>query len=310
MVTSKFNLRTLIGGLVGVLLGILASSWCSALEKSIFVPMSLTFVAIGLLICLGYLYWLRRITIYPDGIETRSVLLPFKRRFYFFTEFDYLETSQIRGGEVMRLIRGGHRVVSIASSLYSNYEELCEAIKVKQKEKFRARDNEEVVSEFRKSYLYGGLGFGLVGFFFPLGCILGTGSGEMTIGQVTFSLFSILFMGGIALAFLYSFQRISVWQGQIEVSRLLWPFKTKHYKISDFDGCFYVTIINEGGQLGEQTEEARWLVKNKKVILNIQERLYKNYEALKYATQTNYLGKLELTPFQAMKYGLGKTVKL
>ena len=307
MIASKFNRRTVVGGLVGVMLGVLSCCGCSALGDSAFVPMCLVMIAFGILFCIGYLCWLRRIVVLPDGIETKSMLLPFWRRFYFFTEFDYLETSQTRSGEVLRLIRGGRRVLSISSSLYSNYEELCEAIKVKEKEQYRVRDNEEVVSEYRRSYLYGSLGLGMAAFLFPMAVFMG--GGEMTQGKVMFSLFGILLFGGLSLAYLYSFQRITVWRGQIGVSRLLWPFCTKYYKIEDFDGCFYVTIINDG-QLGAKTEEARWLVKNGKVILDIQERLYKNYEALRCATQTNYLGKLELTSFQAMKYGLGKTLKL
>lgn len=307
MITSKFNRRAVIGALLGMMLGVIASGGVSALQSSTLVPLSLTMIALGTLFCLGYLCWLRRITVYPDGIETRSVLLPFWRRFYFFTEFDYLETSRMREGEVLRLIRGGRRVMSIASAVYSNYEQLCEAIRVKQKEKFRARDNEEIVSEFRMPYIYGAWGFMLMALLFPLGCIMG--GGEMTLGKVLFSLFGILFFGGITLTYLYSFKHITVWRGQMEVSSLLWPFRTRYYQMSDFDGCYYITITNDG-QLGAQTEEARWLVKNGKVRLNIEERKYKNYEALKYATQTNYLGKLEMTAFQAMKYEFGKTLKL
>ena len=54
----------------------------------------------------------------------------------------------------------------------------------------------------------------------------------------------------------------------------------------------------------------RWLVKNGKVVIDMQEDVYRNFEALKNATQTNFLGQLELTTIQIMKYSLGKKIQL
>ena len=54
----------------------------------------------------------------------------------------------------------------------------------------------------------------------------------------------------------------------------------------------------------------RWFTKNGKVVLDIEEGIYRNFEALKNAMRTNFLGRLELTTTQAMKYGLGKKIQL
>ena len=66
MITSKFNRRAVIGALLGIMLGVIASGGVSALQSSTLVPLSLTMIALGTLFCLGYLCWLRRITVYPD----------------------------------------------------------------------------------------------------------------------------------------------------------------------------------------------------------------------------------------------------
>jgi hypothetical protein len=61
---------------------------------------------------------------------------------------------------------------------------------------------------------------------------------------------------------------------------------------------------------GFKEDEMRWLVKNGKVVIDMQEDVYRNFEALKNATQTNFLGQLELTTIQIMKYSLGKKIQL
>ena len=65
---------------------------------------------------------------------------------------------------------------------------------------------------------------------------------------------------------------------------------------------FHISINKE-----DRTE---MLTKNGKVVLDIEEGTYRNFEALKNAMRTNFLGRLELTTTQAMKYGLGKKIQL
>jgi hypothetical protein len=212
---------------------------------------------------------------------------------------------------VLRLIKDGRRVISISSSLYQNFEQLCHAIPVKEKEPFQMRDPAEVVSEFNRLHLYGSLVFGL--FSVVLMALMPYGqyvSGkEVKLGLILFSLFGEFFFGGLLLAYLFPYQHITVWHGQVDVRRLLWPFQVKHYLLTDFDGCYYV-IVKSNGQLGSKDEEMRWFTKNGKVVLDIEEGIYRNFEALKNAMRTNFLGRLELTTTQAMKYGLGKKIQL
>jgi hypothetical protein len=131
----------------------------------------------------------------------------------------------------------------------------------------------------------------------------------VSLGMILFSIFGILLFGGLTLAYLFSYQNITVWRGQVEVRRLLWPFRVKHYLLDDFDG-YYDVIIKSDGQMGSKDEELRWLVKNEKVVLEIGEREYRNFEALRDATRIQSLGRLELSYIQAMKYSLGKTIQL
>lgn len=311
MLTSRFNRRSLCGTLIGIPLGILALAGFSSFKTTVLVVTLLVAALFSLAGILGYLCWLRRVTVLADGIEMQSVLLPFWKRYYRFAEFDYSETAHTRNGDVLRLIKDGRRVVTISSSLYQNYEQLKQTIAVKGKEQFQIRDNAEVVSEYKRLNLYGAVVFGLL--FVLLMVLMPVGryveGNDVTLGMLLFSFFGTLFFGGLLLAFLFPYQNITIWRGQIDVRRLLWPFQVKHYRLDDFDGCYYVTI-KSNGQLGSKDEELRWLTKNGKVILNIEESVYKNFEALKNATRTKFLGRLELTTIQAMKYGLGKKIQL
>ena len=173
------------------------------------------------------------------------------------------------------------------------------------------RDNAEVISEYNRLRLYGGVGVGLLlvllMVLMPIGRFIE--GEEVSPGMILFSLFGVLLFGGFLLAFLFPYQNISVWRGGIDVQRLLWPFQVKHYNMADFDGCYYVTV-KSNGQLGSKDEEMHWLIKNDKLVLDIEEGIYKNFEALKNVTRTKHLGRLELTPIQAMKYRLGKKIQL
>ncbi|WP_288287438.1 hypothetical protein [uncultured Prevotella sp.] len=266
-----------------------------------FVPMLLVLGIFTFLLFAFFLVSLKRITVLCDGLEAQSVLLPFRKRFYRFAEFDYSEKSHTSTGEVLRLVKDGRRVISISSAIYKNYMQLCQAIDVQTKERFCGRDNAEVVSEYNKVHLYGGLGFGS----FSVAVMALMSVGPYCDGKVV-SLGMFLFS---ILAYLFSYQNITVWRGQVDVRRLLWPFRVKHYQMTDFDGCYNV-IIKSDGQLGSKDEELRWLVKNEKVVLEIGEWEYRNFEALRDATRIQLLGRLELSYIQAMKYSLGKTIQL
>ena len=311
MVYSQFNTKYIYTTFMLIALGVLSSVGVSLFKKEMFVPMLLVLGIFTFLFFVFFLVSLKRITVLNDGFEAQSVLLPFRKRFYRFAEFDYSEKSHTSTGEVLRRIKDGRRVVSISSAIYKNYTQLCQAIDVQTKERFCGRDNAEVVSEYNKVHLYGGLAFG--SFFVAVMVLMSVGpycDGKVvSFGMILFSFFGTLLFGGLTLAYLFSYQNITVWRGQVDVRRLLWPFKVKHYQLADFDGCYYV-IIKSDGQLGSKDEELRWLVKNNKVVLEIGERVYRNFEALRNATRIQSLGRLELSYIQAMKYSLGKTIQL
>ncbi|UKK71481.1 hypothetical protein L6466_05490 [Prevotella communis] len=291
--------------------GVLSSIGVSLFKEEMFVPMLLVLGIFTFLLFAFFLVSLKRITVLCDGLEAQSVLLPFRKRFYRFAEFDYSEKSHTSTGEVLRLVKDGRRVISISSAIYKNYMQLCQAIDVQTKERFCGRDNAEVVSEYNKVHLYGGLGFG--SFSVAVMALMSVGpycDGKVvSLGMFLFSTFGTLFFGGLMLTYLFSYQNITVWRGQVEVRRLLWPFRVKYYLLDDFDGCYDV-IIKSDGQMGSKDEELRWLVKNEKVVLEIGEREYRNFEALRNATRIQLLGRLELSYIQAMKYSLGKTIQL
>ena len=160
MVYSQFNTKYIYTTFVLIAFGVLSSIGVSLFKKEMFVPMLLVLGIFTFLLFAFFLVSLKRITVLCDGLEAQSVLLPFRKRFYRFAEFDYSEKSHTSTGEVLRLVKDGRRVISISSAIYKNYMQLCQAIDVQTKERFCGRDNAEVVSEYNKVHLYGGLGFG------------------------------------------------------------------------------------------------------------------------------------------------------
>ena len=274
MVYSQFNTKYIYTTFVLIAFGVLSSIGVSLFKKEMFVPMLLVLGIFTFLLFAFFLVSLKRITVLCDGLEAQSVLLPFSKQFYRFAEFDYSEKLQTSSGEVLWLIKDGRRVVSFSSAIYKNYTQLCQAIGVQTKEHFSGRDNAEVVSEYNKVHLYVCLGFGS----FSVAVMALMSVGPYCDGKV------------VSLGmFLFS---------------ISW-----HTLLTDFDGCYNV-IIKSDGQLGSQDEELRWLVKNNKVVLEIGERVYRNFEALRDATRIQSLGRLELSYIQAMKYSLGKTIQL
>ncbi|MBO4315155.1 MAG: hypothetical protein J5867_04215 [Prevotella sp.] len=241
------------------------------------------------------LFTLKTITIEREGLEIKRTFLPFIKRYYRFNEFDYAQTNKSSGYEKYQLIRNGERVVTISSEPYSNYAALKKAIPVRNKKHFSPRTQEAVASLYNKTRLWclGGL-YGITTLFVSIGCI------AMDIPLVIVAMsFLALICWLTLLLFLSHYKKIVIWNGQIEVRRLLWPFKLHIYKISEIDGYYRVTVYN-----GRQDEERWWLVKSNKLLLSISQSVYKNYDALTSATQTKCLGSLEISDFQSLKYRL------
>jgi hypothetical protein len=118
----------------------------------------------------------------------------------------------------------------------------------------------------------------------------------------------ILLFGSLLFINLLSYKKITVWRGQVEVKRLLWPLASRYYAMSDFDGFYYV-LEKSNGQLGSRDENSIWLVKNHRLAVSVSEPMYRNYEELKTAFQpVPSLGRLEFMGFQSLKYHLGKKI--
>ena len=308
MVFSKFNTKNVCATLCIIACGVLAMCGASMLNKGMTVPVLLVWGAFTLLFSLAYLASLKRITVLTDGLETQNLLLPFWKRYYRYAEFDYAQSDSRRTGEVLRLIKDGKRLVSIDSHLYSNYDEIKEAVSVKDKSYFAIRDKAEVVSEYAKLNLYGITALFL--FFILIG--VGTCCADLMDGKpirqnnVILGVIEILFFGSILFIYLSQYKKIAIWRGQIEVKPLLWPFKVRYYNLSDFDGFYYV-LEKSNGKLGSSDEYSLWLMKDRKLTVRISENMYKNYEQLKNAfPSVNCLGQLKFAGFQALKYYWGK----
>ena len=307
MVTSQLNKRYVWQTLGLIALGVLSLCGTSLIRKNPFLPLCV-WAAFTLLISLFYLASLKRITVFADGVEVQNLLLSFKKRFYRFAEFDYAQSEYKKNGEVLRLIKNGERLVSIASYIFLNFGEIKGAIAVKDKRSFSVRDNAEVISEYKKPRLYGisvlMLIFVLIGVATSLSHLIDGDS--VRWGMVILGAVEMLLFGGLLLIYLLSYKKIIIWRGQVEVRRLMWPFEVRNYAISDFDGFYYV-LEKSNGQLGAKDEESFWLVKDDKLAVCVDETMYRNYEELKTAFQAvRCMGRLEFMGFQSLKYHLGK----
>ena len=130
MVTSRLNHRC-IGQTLGLIaLGVLSLCGVSLFNKETCLPILFVWLGFTLLFSAFYLASIKRIIVVADGLETQNLLLPFWKLFYRFAEFDYAQSEYSKSVEVLRLIKNGERQLSIASSIYLNFEEIKGAIAV------------------------------------------------------------------------------------------------------------------------------------------------------------------------------------
>lgn len=308
MVISKLNKRYVWQTIGFVALGVLSLCGVSLFNKGTFLPVLFVWIGFTLLFSVFYLASIKRISVVADGLETQNLLFPFWKRFYRFAEFDYAQSEYGKNREVFRLIKNGERQVSIASNLYLNFGEIKAAITVKDKSGFSVRDNAEVVSEYKKLRLFGILCsllfFVLIGVGTSLSDLIDGNS--IRQGMVFLGVIEVLFFGSLLFIFLLPYKKITVWRGQVDVKHMLWPFSVHYYAISDFDGFYYV-LEKSNGQFGSRDEDSLWLVKDNKLVISVEETMYKNYEELKTVFQSvRCLGRLEFMGFQSLKYHLGK----
>jgi hypothetical protein len=303
-VQSKFSRKYVSTTPVLVVLSVLGLT-LPALAQS---PMWLMAVVAGSIVLVALAIWLsmlKTITILSDGMEVKRTCLPFIKRFYWFTEFDYSRVDVTWTGEsVFRLISQGERVVNISSHVYANYHLLTALVPVRDKSHFTCRSNAEVRSVFNKWNLWG-LG-GLFGFFVAISLLMiANGVREGRLGIILFGVFMLAFFGLFFLIVLSSFDFITIWNNQFSVRRLVWPFRTKTYFLDDMDGCYSV-LIKANGELGSKDNESWWIVKDKKLMLSFSESYYKNYEELKDACRIAFLGHMTISELQSWKYQISR----
>ena len=304
---SKFNKKHVWTTTALTAIGVLSTSMGS-LFKSFSWSIVAILGAIMLVVLVIWLCFLKTITVFRDGLEVRRTMLPFIRRFYRYEEFDYSQIDYIRGNQVFRLISDGKRIVNIPANLYANYGTLIRAIPVKGIENFYVRDNAEVVSIFGKPLLWSITGactlFILIGCGGVISSLLNGESFGKTAAMAVFVLLFTLLL----TVFLSDYAFISIWNKQITVRPLIWPFIIRYYKFDELSGAYKV-LVKSNGQSGSTDEEALWIVKDGRLIVPISQKAYKNYEELRNAIPITCLGCLELTVRKSLRYLLFRKIK-
>lgn len=245
-----------------------------------------------------WLYSFKTITILHGGLEIKRTLLPFIKQFYRFSEFDFSQTKKSKYDENFQLIRNGKRIINISSSTYSNYEVLKKTIPVRDKKHYSFAQK-TLVSSYKKLRLWGYASmYGIPMLSLIYACFI---VNNPVVVDLAFIFLSAT-LGLYLLEYLSRYKKIIIYNGQIKVRRLLWPFKVNVYRLSDIDGHYRVSVNN--GIWDD--EEAWWLVKDNKLILSISYFVYKNYDELTHATKYKSLGTLHLSAYKSIWYRIFK----
>ena len=305
---SEFSRKYVSTTPVLVILGILGMTLPAMFQS----PTWLMAAVAGSIVLIALAIWLsmlKTITILSDGMEVKRTFLPFIKRFYWFTEFDYSQVDVTRTGEsVFRLLSRGERVISISSHVYSNYHLLTALVPVRDKSHFAGRSNAEVRSVPNKWYLWGGGGF--FGFLVAISLyFIAEAAYEENLGELLFGFFMFALFGLTLLITLSCFDMITIWNNLFSVRRLVWPFRVKTYLLDDMDGCYSV-LVKSNGELGSKDNESWWIVKDRRLMLSFSEPYYKNYEELKDVCQITFLGHLTITELQSWKYQLHRKIDI
>lgn len=306
-VDSRFNFKTLRHDLLAAVFGVVAFLWTFVKSDRVSSSLILAVMAgVALVVAIGWLARLKRISIWNDGIEVTPLLFPFVRRNYRFAEFDYLLVSGTEAAPKLMLMRDFLPVLTLKSSTYANFDELRQALRIPERSKMTVDPSREVKSHFVWWYpllAVAAVALVALGVAVPLSEYLEEGAVTMSsllLGAVLTTLFLIC-----SVLVLNELRRITVWQGRIDVQPVLWPFASRHYCLSDFDGVYYVT--NETDSDYKISTRERWYMKNGRRKLCIAENVYANFEELASATRTNYLGEMNVGPIEQIRAALGKT---
>jgi len=269
----------------------------------------ITMVIVGIVLAIAAAIWffqLKVIVVSEQEIEVRRAILPSSKQYYRFAEFDSFLLYQSGKTEYLYLLRQGQRILKLSSDIYENYEELKNALSVIGAETWGVDSARAVDSVFSKKHLLAVLFlflFVLVGLAVPVSDYFEIGyvrESSLGIGLVVALFFLVLVM--VAL---YPFKHLTIWRGNLEVKHLLWPFKVKYYSLEDFDFSLEIITKHQHGQ-----DESLWLIRNGKLVVDIPQSVYANYDALEHAIGIVPSDTIEMGMIQALPYYFGKTFRI
>lgn len=309
IVTSKFNSRGIKVELMLFLVAAFAMVGGPMMRAhNLGLVTKLIVVSIAEVVAL--LIWairLRVITVVDQGFEVRRVCFPFLKRFYRFAEFDFYVVEQKGEIEHFHLLRQGERTVSFSTRDYENYEDLKSLLSVVGTKEWSVDYNRAVDSVFKKIPLVMIFFFLILTLFmasFPfIECFF---NGHVIVRSHLFpSVIGLLFFS-LPLYGLYTSRLITIWRGNIEVRSLLCPWKVRCYSLKDFD---YALEVLTPGQYGSDNVSL-WLIRDDKLVLNISQDLYANYDVLSHAIGIMPSQTVTFKWLQVLKYGFGKRIQI
>ena len=304
--TSKFSRKGLVSDLILYLFTALAMVTIASMSRR---GLIITMVIVGIVLAIAAAIWffqLKVIVVSEQEIEVRRAILPSSKQYYRFAEFDSFLLYQSGKTEYLYLLRQGQRVIKLSSDIYENYEELKNALSVIGAETWGIDSARAVDSVFSKKHLLAVLFlflFVLVGLAVPVSDYFEIGyvrESSLGIGLVVALFFLVLVM--VAL---YPFKHLTIWRGNLEVKHLLWPFKVKYYSLEDFDFSLEIITKHQHGQ-----DESLWLIRNGKLVVDIPQSVYANYDVLEHAIGIVPSDTIEMGMIQALPYYFGKTFRI
>jgi len=304
--TSKFSRKGLVSDLILYLFTALTMVTIASMSRR---GLIITMVIVGIVLAIAATIWLfqlKVIVVSEQEIEVRRAILPSSKQYYRFAEFDSFLLYQSGKTEYLYLLRQGQRVIKLSSDIYENYEELKNALSVIGAETWGIDSARAVDSVFSKKHLLAVLFlflFVLVGLAVPVSDYFEIGyvrESSLGIGLVVALFFLVLVM--VAL---YPFKHLTIWRGNLEVKHLLWPFKVKYYSLEDFDFSLEIITKHQHGQ-----DESLWLIRNGKLVVDIPQSVYANYDALEHAIGIVPSDTIEMGMIQALPYYFGKTFRI
>lgn len=303
IITSKFSKKGLVSDLSLFLLTVLGLVSFASVSGQELVT---TIVLAGILFAIAFITWLFRlkiIVVYEQEIEVRRVCLPFWKHYYRLAEFDSFLLNQSGKTEYAYLLCQGQRVIKLSSDIYENYEELKKTLSVIGHGEWGADEARAVDSVFSKKYL---LAIPCLFLFVLLGVAIPIcdyyEKGSVRDSSLIIGLSCAIFFFILSIAALYPCKHITIWRGNLEVKRLLWPFKVKYYSLDEFDCSLEIITKSQYSQ-----EESLWLMREGKLVVSISQAVYSNYDALEHAIGIIPSDTIEMSSIKKIPYYFGKT---